>query len=77
MMSELDPLGCAGFADAETLDAWPNCSVPDCEYKSCLSLNSDKCFSHTYGRSPAMSFEDYMDRAQDPSANTSRVSGDS
>ena len=30
-------------------DSWPNCSVPDCPYKSCLALRSDKCYPHTMG----------------------------
>jgi hypothetical protein len=28
---------------------WPNCSVPDCQFKACLSLHSDKCYPHTTG----------------------------
>lgn len=28
---------------------WPNCSIEYCPNKSCLSLNSDKCFPHTPG----------------------------
>lgn len=28
-------------------DAWPNCSVPDCEYK--VTHDSDKCFPHARG----------------------------
>ncbi len=47
---------------ALTRDLWPNCSVPDCEYKSCRSLHSDKCFAHTQGRNPEMSFAEYMRR---------------
>lgn len=31
----------------EVLAAWPNCSVPDCEYK--VTHDSDKCFPHTHG----------------------------
>jgi hypothetical protein len=34
---------------AEPMLAWPNCSVPDCQFKTCLSLNSDKCYPHTTG----------------------------
>src|SRR4051812_8081405 len=30
-------------------DEWPNCSVPDCDYKSCLPL-SDKCYAHAIGK---------------------------
>lgn len=33
----------------EVLDSWPNCEVPDCPNKCCLSLNSAKCFPHTMG----------------------------
>ena len=47
---------CGGVVD---LDTWPNCSVPDCEYKSCLSLNSDKCYAHTLGLQP-IPFDEYM-----------------
>lgn len=50
---------CGGEVEVDT---WPNCSVPDCEYKSCLSMNSDKCYAHTMGRNPEMSFEEYMNR---------------
>ena len=46
--------------DMDDLEAWPNCSVADCEYKACLSLNSDKCFHHTQGRNPPMSYEEYQ-----------------
>ena len=31
------------------LDNWPNCAVPDCENKACISEASDKCFPHTFG----------------------------
>lgn len=27
-----------------TLDAWPNCSTPDCPNKVCLWLSREKCF---------------------------------
>ena len=49
--------GCRDFA---TEREWPNCSVPDCEFKSCLSLNSDKCYPHTMGRNPRCTFDEYM-----------------
>jgi hypothetical protein len=29
------------------LDSWPNCAVPDCPNKTCLKLDSDKCWPHT------------------------------
>ncbi len=63
-MAERDPGQCSDFADAKTLDAWPNCSVADCEYKSCLSLDSDKCFAHAQGRNPSMSLDEYMNQPQ-------------
>lgn len=50
---------CGGIID---IDDWPNCSIPDCEYKSCRSLRSDKCFAHTHGHNPELSFEEYMRR---------------
>lgn len=28
---------------------WPKCAVAGCKYKTCMSLGSDKCFSHTKG----------------------------
>lgn len=31
------------------MDDWPDCPVPGCTNKICLSLNSDKCFPHTKG----------------------------
>lgn len=31
----------------EMLDAWPNCSTPDCGAKTCLRLLSDKCYPCT------------------------------
>jgi hypothetical protein len=40
--------GCSDYTD--NLDAWPNCSVPDCSNKSCLSLYSLKCWPHTVGQ---------------------------
>lgn len=43
---------------------WPNCSVPDCDFKSCESMNSDKCYPHTMGRNPKCSFEEYMNGAE-------------
>ncbi len=49
-------------ADMVYAEDWPNCSVPDCEYKACLSLESEKCFHHTQGRNPPMSFEEYMNQ---------------
>lgn len=31
------------------IDDWPDCPVPGCPNKICLSLNSDRCFPHTQG----------------------------
>jgi hypothetical protein len=42
------------------LDDWPNCSVPGCEFKSCTSLQSDKCHSHTNGVEPPTSLAEYL-----------------
>jgi hypothetical protein len=50
------------------LSDWPNCSVPDCEYKT--ALGSDKCFPHTHGweavranlRKRIENPENYMDK---------------
>ncbi len=28
---------------------WPDCPVPGCTNKTCLALDSDKCFPHTHG----------------------------
>lgn len=33
----------------ESLDDWPKCSVPECEFKICLALDSPFCFKHTPG----------------------------
>jgi hypothetical protein len=46
-------------------EAWPNCSIPDCEYKACLSADSDKCYGHTFG-TPMVPFEEYI--KQEPRA---------
>ena len=27
----------------ENVDSWPNCKTPDCENKSCVSLDSEYC----------------------------------
>lgn len=63
--------GCSIYAgDDADLSAWPNCSIPDCDYKSCLSLGSNKCFAHTHGRNPTMSYEEYQSQPEptnDPS----------
>lgn len=37
--------------EQEFIDAWPNCSVPDCEFKVCLGAGrvgyqGDKCAQH-------------------------------
>jgi hypothetical protein len=32
-----------------TLNDWPDCAIPYCRFKCCLSLQSDKCFEHTSG----------------------------
>ena len=48
-MSE-KPEGCG--SEYATVEDWPDCSVPDCEYKSCASLKSDKCYAHTLGLTP-------------------------
>lgn len=29
------------------MTGWPNCATPDCENKSCLSLNSPYCYPCT------------------------------
>ena len=34
---------------AKRIEEWPNCEVPDCQYKSCLALNSPRCYPHTVG----------------------------
>ena len=35
----------------EILDRWPNCSVPDCPWKSCTWLGTGMCYQHSiYGR---------------------------
>jgi hypothetical protein len=34
---------------AADLSGWPNCPIPDCPNKICLSLDSDKCWPHTVG----------------------------
>lgn len=26
---------------------WPDCPIPGCPHKICLSLDSDKCYPHT------------------------------
>ena len=31
---------------------WPDCSEPDCTNKSCLRLDSDKCYPHSLGFNP-------------------------
>lgn len=31
------------------MEDWPDCPVPGCPNKICLSLNSDRCFPHTPG----------------------------
>lgn len=41
------------------VDAWPNCSTPDCEFKSCLSEGSDKCYGCLMG-TPRQTMEQYM-----------------
>jgi hypothetical protein len=41
------------------LEDWPNCSVPGCEYKSCTSLQSEKCYAHTQGFDP-VPFDEYQ-----------------
>lgn len=43
----------------EELAAWPNCSVPDCEYKSWRGGGSPMCHAHSHGRTP-IPFEEYM-----------------
>lgn len=37
--------------DDELIDIsdWPDCPVEGCEFKTCVALNSDKCFHHTPG----------------------------
>jgi hypothetical protein len=42
------------------IDDWPNCTVPDCEYKSWRGGSSPMCYAHSHGRNPEMSFEEYM-----------------
>jgi len=44
---------------AQVLGEWPNCAVPDCEYKACLRLSSPLCYAHTLGRQP-VPFAEYM-----------------
>jgi hypothetical protein len=29
------------------IDDWPDCPMSGCQNKTCLSLNSDKCWPHT------------------------------
>jgi hypothetical protein len=36
----------------EELEAWPNCSVPDCAYKVCTWLGGDRCYAHSLGLTP-------------------------
>lgn len=54
----------------EDLEEWPNCEVADCEYKACLALNSSKCYAHTLGRNPVMSFSEYAEGDCDSLGNT-------
>ena len=35
---------------AQSMKKWPNCAVPDCPNKSCLSLHSEYCWPHTVGQ---------------------------
>ena len=28
---------------------WPKCSIPYCPNRSCIRLNNDKCYPHTWG----------------------------
>jgi hypothetical protein len=35
------------YPSEEELAAWPNCPIPDCEWKACLSLDSYRCWRHT------------------------------
>jgi hypothetical protein len=49
---------------AGDLENWPNCSVADCEYKACLSAESDKCHAHTFGL-PLVPFAEYIKEDDD------------
>ena len=50
-------MDCIEYADR--LEEWPNCSVSDCEYKACLSLNTGMCYGHSLNL-PIIPFEEYM-----------------
>jgi hypothetical protein len=41
-----------------TLSGWPNCSVPDCEWKA--NLPHLTCYAHTHGL-PVRPFDQYED----------------
>lgn len=49
---------------ADLLGEWPNCCVPDCEYKACLSLSSARCYAHTLGETP-MPFDEYVKQSRE------------
>lgn len=54
---EIIGASCCDFAGDP--EAWPNCSVADCEYKACISAGSDKCYGHTFG-TPMIPFDKYI-----------------
>lgn len=39
---------------------WDDCPEPGCENKICLSLESDKCFTHTDGNKDLKLFKIYI-----------------
>jgi hypothetical protein len=54
-------MSCRDFSG--DLEAWPNCVVADCPFKSCLSLRSDKCYGHTLGL-PIPDPDEYFSRGR-------------
>jgi len=56
-------MNCSDKADAEE---GPNCAIPDCEFKACLSLDSELCYRHATGLPPITMAEYERRHAEGP-----------